>query len=1724
MALGCLLPLPAIAQIHPAANATNTTVTVNGQQFDIGGGAFSRDGKNLFHLFRQFGLNDGQIANFLSKPNVQNILAGVNGGDVSYINGLIQVMGGNSNLYLLNPAGIVFGPNAQLNVPAAFHASTAQRVHFDGGIFDINGFNDYANLVGNPTGFEFLSTGIIVNEGNLAVGPGQNLTLMGHQVFNTGTLSAPGGRITIQAVPETGMVRISQEGMILSLEIPADRIPEDGVIEAVDLPRLITGGEDRPRVNSVVHNADGTISLVHDPSKVNVPVEGATTVASGTMDVSNPEGVGGQINVLGSNVAFVNAQLNASGGAGGGTILGGGDYLGGSAGTGRLDSSFNAQNLFVDSNTVMNVDAVTQGNGGTVINWADNSTIFQGMISARGGDLGGDGGFVEVSGKKYLHFDGQVNTLAPQGQAGMLLLDPQDLTISTGANSGVPNAPNVLFTDNGTNNSVLNTATLNAATTNVTLQATRDIRFNNPVSLANSGVSLTAQAGRDIYLDANITTNGGDVSLLAGPTSGYGSFDPNGMIRRTGTGTPVRTIRTNGGDIVLNAASIDLPNRDLNTSNGSNDAGSITVTSTVGNITLRNLAAGASLAGATADNVGNGGTITVNSAAAITTGAITANSSRTGGGSGNAGNAASVTLTAQGNVTTTAISTNSQRTQGGAGHAGNAGNLTITTQTGNIQVGAINASSNRANAGIGGAGLGGIISLTTANGNITTQAINTWTNSTTGAASDGGSISLTTQTSGNNISTGALNSRSTVSAATNNHNAGNAGDITFSSAGSLTTAGITANSSRTGAGAGDAGNAGNLTITTQTGNIQVGAINVSSNRANAGIGDAGLGGIISLTTANGNINTQAINTSSASATGAANNGGAISLTTQTSGNIASTGALNSGSTVSAGTNNHDAGNAGNITLNSAGNLNTTGITANSSRTGGGSGNAGNAAPINLSAAGTITTAAITANSNRTGAGGGNAGNAAPVTLTAQGNVTTTAISTNSQRTQGGAGNAGDAGNLTIATQTGNIQVGAINASSNRPTTGIGNAGLGGIISLTTANGNINTQAINTSSVSATGAANNGGAISLTTQTSGNIASTGALNSGSTVSTGINNHNAGNAGSIALNSAGSLNTAAITANSSRTGGGSGNAGNAAPINLSAAGTITTAAITANSNRTGAGGGNAGNAAPVTLTAQGNVTTTAISTNSQRTQGGAGNAGDAGNLAITTQTGNIQVGAINANSSRINAGIGNANLGGSVSLTTNGNITTQGINTSSSSATGTASSGGIISLTAGNSLTISSGSILSGDNLTLIANEMALNNGAVNAGTHQVTVRPFSNGHEIDLGTKTAGKLSLVSAELNKITAGILQIGDTNSGSIEISALLSPTNTNTLQLVTGQGINQTAGANLAIANLGLIAQGNVELENPGNAIATLAGNTTGAISYRDSGGFTIGTVGTTNGLTSQGAITLNAGGAVTQTQPVVAQGLAFSGNVSFTFDHTGNTVQTFASDATGDIEFVNSGTLIIGQVNPTGVTGANSVNIRTQSGNLILNEPVQAQNSITLVTPSSFINNAGANGIESTVGDWLVYSFSPASNSKGGLVGAEQFNTVYPDPATFTGNGFLYQIDPSQLNPNTVLPDPSSSESTAISPTPTPSSSVPSATASSPVTSTSFEASPQVDVVPNDPDTNGPSDIATILQGQESASNDEEVVCDLDSEAEGAGGTFNDLTPEQWAAMLDALDCP
>ena len=251
--------------ITSAPDGVGTIINHNGNSYNITGGTIS--GTNLFHSFTEFGLSPQEVANFLSNPQINNILGRVTGGNASVVEGLIKLTGGNSNLYLMNPSGWVFGQGASLDVPGSFAATTATRIGLGDGFFNAFGDNDFSKLAGSPTSFVFDSqTGLIINEGNLEVGQGESLWLIGNSVISTGTLEAPGGNVTIAAIPEKKQIRISQEGMILELVLDAAPLStgnygENIGLRAVDIPRYLSGGNETVHAKTVTVGADGKIYL-----------------------------------------------------------------------------------------------------------------------------------------------------------------------------------------------------------------------------------------------------------------------------------------------------------------------------------------------------------------------------------------------------------------------------------------------------------------------------------------------------------------------------------------------------------------------------------------------------------------------------------------------------------------------------------------------------------------------------------------------------------------------------------------------------------------------------------------------------------------------------------------------------------------------------------------------------------------------------------------------------------------------------------------------------------------------------------------------------------------------------------------------------------------------------------------------------------------------------------------------------------------------------------------------------------------------------------------------------------------------------------------------------------------------------------------------------------------------------------------------------------------------
>lgn len=147
-----------------------------GDTTTITGGERPGNGTNLFHSFGKFNIDQGHTANFLnavlngdgavipgSNLPTNNILGRVTGGNASEIFGTIKTTGfGNANLFLMNPKGIVFGPNASLDISGAFYATTADYILLGLGEnerFSASLTNTDKLISGNPLAFGFLGSG-----------------------------------------------------------------------------------------------------------------------------------------------------------------------------------------------------------------------------------------------------------------------------------------------------------------------------------------------------------------------------------------------------------------------------------------------------------------------------------------------------------------------------------------------------------------------------------------------------------------------------------------------------------------------------------------------------------------------------------------------------------------------------------------------------------------------------------------------------------------------------------------------------------------------------------------------------------------------------------------------------------------------------------------------------------------------------------------------------------------------------------------------------------------------------------------------------------------------------------------------------------------------------------------------------------------------------------------------------------------------------------------------------------------------------------------------------------------------------------------------------------------------------------------------------------------------------------------------------------------------------
>lgn len=454
--------------------------------------------QNAIINWQSFNVGAGQSVN-ISQPNAAAALLNrVTGSTGSSIAGQINA---NGQVFLVNPNGIVISSSGRISAAGGFVASTLDLTDED--------FNaGRLNFSGDGT-----SAGVS-NAGLITVGAGGYAALIGGQVSNTGVISVPMGRVGLGS-SEAAVLDLSGDGF-LQVSIPTASegegalIQNSGALQADGGHVVLTAAAARDMARQTV-NMSGVIearSVSGRNGSITLSGGEGTVAVSGRLDVSGADRAGGAITVTGGDIALTGAVLDASGQTAGGSIRVGGDWQG----RGPLQR---ARITTIDADTRIRADATASGDGGRVVVWSDDRTAFAGTITARGGALSGDGGQVEVSGKAHLNYTGFTDLTAANGAFGDLLLDPYNITVSTGADTGGFTA--------GADDSIINVSTLETAlgAANVTVSTgsggsqAGDITLAAPISW-NAASTLTLEAAGSIAINQAITAPNGGLTLTAG--------------------------------------------------------------------------------------------------------------------------------------------------------------------------------------------------------------------------------------------------------------------------------------------------------------------------------------------------------------------------------------------------------------------------------------------------------------------------------------------------------------------------------------------------------------------------------------------------------------------------------------------------------------------------------------------------------------------------------------------------------------------------------------------------------------------------------------------------------------------------------------------------------------------------------------------------------------------------------------------------------------------------------------------------------------------------------------------------------------------------------------------------------------------------------------------------------------------------------------------------------
>ncbi|MDH3638987.1 MAG: filamentous hemagglutinin N-terminal domain-containing protein, partial [Gammaproteobacteria bacterium] len=440
-----------------------------------------------------FSIGANEATRFIQQHSASAVLNRVSGANPSQILGQLL---SNGQVFLINRNGMVFGAGSRIDT-AGFVASTL-------GLSDADFLAKNFRFEGEAT------TGTIANQGFIKSAPGGDVILIAPTVTNTGIIQTDGGDLILAAGQKVTLSSLDLDHISFEVQAAEHKALNLGKLVADQGAVGVFAGQIDQRghieANKVVRDARGVVRLVAD----------TTVEVAGSVEAVGSNGAsGGTVEILGQNVVVHDARINVSGDAGGGTVLVGGAFQG----RGSTPTSKTTQ---VRNTTTIHADATGLGSGGQIIVWADESTQAHGQLTARGGPLGGDGGLIETSGKRFLDFSQAADVSAPKGKAGTWLLDPEDINIGGGRASAIEKTLNkggnvsVVTSDSGTGEGNI---TVSASITktdggdaSLSMKAHNRIDVNAPISSEHNKLNVKLTAGARVNINSGIDTNGGSLS------------------------------------------------------------------------------------------------------------------------------------------------------------------------------------------------------------------------------------------------------------------------------------------------------------------------------------------------------------------------------------------------------------------------------------------------------------------------------------------------------------------------------------------------------------------------------------------------------------------------------------------------------------------------------------------------------------------------------------------------------------------------------------------------------------------------------------------------------------------------------------------------------------------------------------------------------------------------------------------------------------------------------------------------------------------------------------------------------------------------------------------------------------------------------------------------------------------------------------------------------------